>query len=294
MTIFVGPNGLRAGWRFLLYVVILVGVNILLGDIEPPLFMALHVSPAWLEQLAPGPMTLGELNIGIPVIIATFVMAKLERRSILDYGFQPGSKASPLFWEGVALGVVSPAIVMVLMLLFNGMQIHGWGLHGAEWIAYPLGWLVVMLMVGFFEEATFRGYPLFTLAQGIRFWPAAVVMTLLFGAAHVSKPGENVVDISSVMLIGFFVCSTLWKTGSLWLAAGFHFAFDYMQFFVIGTRNGSAQPIGTLLNATFNGPAWVNGGPLGTEASYFIFPVTIGLFIYIALRFRTVAFKETP
>ena len=59
-----------------------------------------------------------------------------------------------------------------------------------------------------------------------------------------------------------------------------------MQFFVIGTRNGSQQPMGTLFNATFNGPAWVNGGPLGTEASYFVFPVTIAMLAYILWRYR--------
>ena len=78
-----------------------------------------------------------------------------------------------------------------------------------------------------------------------------------------------------------------WRTGSLWFAAGFHFAFDFMQFFVIGTRNGSETPQGTLLNVSFPGPAWVNGGPLGTEASYFIFPLTVALLAYILWRYRS-------
>lgn len=57
--------------------------------------------------------------------------------------------------------------------------------------------------------------------------------------------------IGSVVLLGFFKCFTLWKTGSLWFAAGFHFAFDFLQFFVIGTRNGSQTPQGTLFDARF-------------------------------------------
>jgi hypothetical protein len=67
-----------------------------------------------------------------------------------------------------------------------------------------------------------------------------------------------------------------------------------MQFFVIGTRNGSQVPIGTLFNATFPGPAWINGGPLGTEASYFMFPVTLALFAYVALRYRASAYTPPP
>ncbi|MGC2405591.1 MAG: hypothetical protein WA431_04225 [Candidatus Cybelea sp.] len=41
-----------------------------------------------------------------------------------------------------------------------------------------------------------------------------------------------------------------------------------MQLFVIGTRNGGQVPAAHLLNVSFPGPAWVNGGSLGTEASF--------------------------
>lgn len=82
-----------------------------------------------------------------------------------------------------------------------------------------------------------------------------------------------------------FVCFTVLRTGSLWFAVGLHVAFDYMQFFVIGTRNGSQVPVAHLLNASFPGPAWVNGGSLGTEASFLMYPLFVLAFAYVALRF---------
>jgi hypothetical protein len=54
---------------------------------------------------------------------------------------------------------------------------------------------------------------------------------------------------------------------------------------VIGTRNGGARPVGTLLQASFLGAAWINGGPLGTEASYFMLPVMVMAFGYIYYRY---------
>lgn len=272
--------------KFLAFValvwVINLGVMYVLGALAP----AMHWSDAWLDSLAPAPMAIGELGFGITAVVATAIMAIVERRSILSYGFQPSPDAARRFGEGVALGVVNPAIIALLMIAFGGMQIQGFGLHGFGWVYYPIAWAIVMLMVGFFEEAIFRGYGLVALARGIGFWPAAIILTALFGAAHLGKTGENAIDISSVMFIGFTIAITFLRTGSLWLAAGFHFAFDYMQFFVIGTRNGSEQPVGTLLAATFNGPAWVNGGPLGTEASYFVFPVTLGMLLFVLWRYR--------
>jgi uncharacterized protein len=272
--------------KFLAFAALVIGCNMGLMLLFVPLASAMHWSDAWLNQLAPAQMALGELTIGVPAIIATAVMAAVERRSILSYGFALGPGAGRRFLEGVGLGVANPSIIAILMIAFGGMQIQGLGLHGAEWFYYPLGWLIVMLMVGFFEEIVFRGYGLVALARGIGFWWAVAIITALFGLAHLGKEGENAVDIISVMFIGFTIAVTFLRTGSLWLAAGFHFAFDYMQFFVIGTRNGSQQPIGTLFHATFNGPAWVNGGPLGTEASYFVFPVTLVVLAFILWRYR--------
>jgi len=136
----------------------------------------------------------------------------------------------------------------------------------------------------------FRGYPLQALSRGMGFWPAAILLSLIFGAAHLNKPDENAIDITNIVLIGLLTCQMLQRTGSLWLAVGFHFSFDYMQFFVIGTRNGGAEPVGHLLNVAFPGPAWVNGGPLGTEASYFMLPAIALMFGYVLWRYP----KATP
>ena len=76
------------------------------------------------------------------------------------------------------------------------------------------------------------------------------------------------------------------RTGTLWFAVGFHFAFDYMQLFVIGTPNGAQFPAGRMLDARFNGPAWLTGGVLGTEASFLMYPAIALLWLYVWWRYR--------
>jgi len=39
--------------------------------------------------------------------------------------------------------------------------------------------------------------------------------------------------------------------------------------------------VGRLFNVTFPGPAWLNGGELGAEASVFMVPAAIATFIYV-------------
>lgn len=274
---------------FVVMVVVLQGV--LQNRAFIPLMQALRIPHRFLAVLEPRTMALSETLFLVAVLLATAILAALDRRPFWTYGFARTGDAARRYLEGVAYGVGSVVVVGVLMYAFGGFKISGFALSGSDWIVYPLLWLLVMLLVGFVEEAAFRGYPLFALSEGIGFWPAAIVMTLLFGAAHLNKPNENAIDISSILFIGLFLCFTLWRTGSLWLAAGFHFAFDYMQFFVIGTRNGGQEPLGHLFNASFPGAAWINGGALGTEASVFVFPVVAVLWILVARLHPRVRFS---
>jgi uncharacterized protein len=282
MSIFFGPNGLRAGWRFAVYLAILIGLVLVFQlFVIPRLAVALNL-PSGLTAYG---LLLSEIFEGIAVFGATAVMAALERNRIDAYGLPLRLAFGGNFWEGTAIGVVTAGAVGLAMIASGTMVVHGLALQGAALIAIGFVWLVAMLLAGLNEEYMFRGYPLQALARGMGFWPAAILLSLLFGAAHLTKPDENAIDITNIVLLGLLLCFTLQRTGSLWLAVGFHSSFDFMQFFVIGTRNGGAEPIGHLFNVTFPGAAWANGGPLGTEASYFMLPVIALTFVYIALRY---------
>jgi len=151
--------------------------------------------------------------------------------------------------------------------------------HGAALGRNLAFWLVVFLLVGVAEEIMFRGYPLFTLAGGMGFWPAAIVLSLLFGAAHLTKPGENAADIGSIVLLGLFLCLTIRRTGALWWAMGFHAGFDFFALWVWGAPNGGSQLGGRLLTSHFTGPAWLTGGSLGLEASWLTPLLTVALLV---------------
>ena len=48
--------------------------------------------------------------------------------------------------------------------------------RGAVW-KWAVYWVALLLAVGFMEEMVTRGYPLFAMAQGIGFWPSAVLLS---------------------------------------------------------------------------------------------------------------------
>jgi uncharacterized protein len=283
VIVFKGSGGVRSGWRFAAFMVLATALVLLLQQFAvPPIATLLHVDQNTLNAKA---LLVGETMTFIGVFVVTAIAARLERRSILSYGLPAKEAFRGKFWEGIAIGVASAALVGVAMYAMGGFVISGFALRGLEWISLPLLWAAGMVLVGLAEESWFRGYPLQALARGTGFWPAAIISSLVFGALHLSKPDENFIDIFNIIAFGMIMCFALQRTGSLWLPAGIHAAFDFMQFFVIGTRNGGARPVGTLLQASFPGPAWINGGPLGTEASYFMLPVMVLLFAYIYYRY---------
>jgi uncharacterized protein len=276
--VFIGENGLRQGWRFIIFAAAIILVFQFLE--EPALgFLArkLHLD----NGLSATNLIVSDLVDLIIVLIITGVAARLERRRIDSYGLPLNQAFTGLFWNGALLGSLTIVFVGLAMLVTGGMRLQGVALRGAEVITAPVLWLIAMLLVGLTEEYVFRGYALQSLWRGAGFWPAALITTALFAGAHLSKPHENAIDIGMIFVLGVILCLSVQVTGSLWWAVGWHAAFDFGQFFIIGTRNGGQVPVGRLFDATFPGPAWITGGELGTEASYFMIPAAAVTFIYV-------------
>src|SRR5437879_7890067 len=93
-------------------------------------------------------------------------------------------------------------------------------------------WAVFFIFVGLVEEFLFRGYTQYTLADSIGFWPAAIVLSCLFGAVHLGNPGEGWAGAAGVVAIGLIFAFALRRTGNLWLAVGWHASFDFGETFL--------------------------------------------------------------
>ena len=141
------------------------------------------------------------------------------------------------------------------MISLGGMQVHGLALAGGALALSALAWLGANVLVGLAEELWFRAYFLQSLWKSVGFWPAAILIAAIFAALHYFfKEGENVWDVITLVSISMMLCWSVKRTGALWFAVGFHIAFDFMQFFVIGTPNGNLIPQGRMLNVDLQRP----------------------------------------
>ena len=215
--VFIGPNGIRAGWGALLFALFYFVFVVLMGwFFRSELLQIRHVS-ALSVRLG----LIIEITQCLPAVLATWIMASIERRPLLAYGYQ-GSARTVRFLSGLVLGFVALTGFLLVLWKAGFLAFDGQLLHGSAILKYALAWGLVFLLTAVFEESTLRGYLQFTLTRGIGFWWGALLLSLLFGFAHGTNPGETHVGLLSAAGIGLVSCLSLWYTGSLWWAVGFH------------------------------------------------------------------------
>ncbi|HVA33897.1 MAG TPA: CPBP family intramembrane glutamic endopeptidase [Candidatus Baltobacteraceae bacterium] len=277
---FVGSDRkLRPIWRAVLFFVLgNFALPMLLATPVSAVAKALHVG----DELSAGSIAFYEGLLLAIALLLTWLFGMYEGKRVDDYGLPVRAAFGRRFWEGFAIGILNAGLVAAGMIALGGMTIHGFALHGPSLLWAGLGWLGANVAVGLGEEMWYRGYLLQSLWKSLGFWPASIVIALLFASDHYFfKQGENVWDVITLVSLSLWVCYSVLRTGTLWLAVGYHVAFDYMQLFVIGTKNGNLVPVNHLLDVTFSGPAWITGGVLGTEASFLMYPIIALMFVYV-------------
>jgi hypothetical protein len=281
--VFVGPSGVRAGWRLLGFLAILESlvecrgyVVRRAGGLDDVSVYVLNQTTRFLFCLA-----------------ACAVLGRLERRTIADYGL-PWRRAFRLrFWQGALLGFAALSGLLAALRVAGVFHLGAVALPGPEALKYAALYGSICLVIGFSEEFFYRGYAQFTAGAGIGFWPAAVLLSAYFGFNHLGRATESVLGALNAGLGGLVFCLFLRRTGDLWFAIGFHTSFNWAQIYFYGVpASGQAVP-GHLFESRFAGPALLTGGTVGPEGSWLCTLLLLGIAAGFSARFREVRYR-TP
>lgn len=260
-TWLVGPDGLRAGWRFLLYAALWEAASFLLSKL-------LHVAhpqglPGMWEELSEEAQRL------LAAVLAALVMMPVEkpRQPFGAFGLPRQSAFGKHFWAGLLWGIAALTVLMLAIRGVGDFSFGGLALHGVRALKFAAFWGFLFLVVALFEEFLFRGYPQFTLTRGMGFWPAALLLSFIFGATHLGNSNESWMGALTAGLIGLFFCLTLQRTGALWFAVGFHASWDWGESYLYSIPDSGYLSPGHLLNSSFHGSRWITGGRVGPEGS---------------------------
>ncbi len=257
-----GVAGLRAGWRLLLFFVILLPLGYAASQLAGIAFRKFEV-----DFYSP----LGFLVLGVSLVsallLASWIMSRLEHRSLADYGV-PWHRAFCLqFWQGAAISFLSLTLLLFVMRSLGAVSFVSGGIHGIDAWRYGLLWTAPLFLAALLEDFFYRGYLLYTLTTGIGFWPAAVITSLLMGGAHYFNPGGHGLGPLAATAYCLVTALIIRRTGDLWMALGIHSAWSWGEVFFYGVPSSGQTAHGHFLQASFHGSLWLTGGGFGPEAS---------------------------
>ena len=288
--IFIGADGLRAGWSILIFIALfaalMAAANVISHKLHPP---ALKTAAAAANKSIG--LRSAFLDDSIPllaVLLVTWIMSKIERRPNSVYGLG-GQRKLRRFFTGLAWGVTCLSLLVVTLWKTGLLVIDSRLLFGSDVLRYGALWLVGFLIVALLEEYLTRGYLLYTLTRGLAglykwafktrhsaalgFWTAALLFSVLFGLSHKGIPDESPIGLLSAGLASMIFCLSLWRTGSLWWAIGFHTSWDWAQSFLYGVADSGSMVKFHLLATHPVGKPILSGGATGPEGSIFVLAI---------------------
>jgi hypothetical protein len=182
-------------------------------------------------------------------------------------------------------------------------------LFGRDILRFGAIWLLSFLPVALFEEYLNRGYLQYTLTRGLSgiyqwafkirhsaalgFWTSAAIVSILFGLGHSHNPGESPIGLLTAGLAAMVFCLSLWRTGSLWWAIGFHATWDWSQSFLYGVADSGIMVQHHLLATHPAGRPILSGGATGPEGSIFAVAILALVSLIIVLTLPRAHYGDT-
>jgi uncharacterized protein len=205
LRVLLGPQGLRAGWSVLAFIILFALFAAIFGAIVSRLNLG-GKSNAFTASST----FFGELGAFLAMVSAAAIVALLERRrgNILAFNLT-GPRRLRRFFEGLLAGFAA------LSALIGALVLGGWLHFGAVALSRPSilkfagVWGAAFLLVGCVEEGIFRCYLQFTLTRGLNFWWALGIVGAVCLDLILFSKGNGVRGVYLMAGLGLVPCLLL-------------------------------------------------------------------------------------
>jgi membrane protease YdiL (CAAX protease family) len=167
--------------------------------------------------------------LGVLAALALYVLSVrlIERRTPDELGL---AQLAPELAAGIVLGVALFSAIMVVLLTTGAYAMTG-PTAAAPWQA------LMDSLEGIVEELIFRGAIFRLLWSALGVWWALGLSSALFGAAHLIKPGADLMAVLGIIFAGGVPMAALYLlTSRLWASIGYHIAWNFTEAYVTARR----------------------------------------------------------
>ena len=233
---------------------------VLLGGV---LFVLMGVKNGFSAKYAAQPL----LNLAAVAAMSALSLAVymafvrlIERRAVNELSL-------PSMGRELGVGLLGGASLYTLCVLVL-MMLGVYRVDGFNPVSFMLPAVGMALGSGVIEELVFRGALFRIVEEWLGSWVSVVVSSLVFGLVHLANPASTLAGALFISVeAGLLLAAAYMVTRRLWLAMGFHMAWNFTQSGVFsGVVSGSDSAPG-LIKATIQGPDLLTGGSFGLEAS---------------------------
>lgn len=273
-------NRLRSGWRFAIFVLLVLFFALLFQIISLSLIGGLPL----------GQTTYGFLSIAVASftsLAAALTAGWIAGRFLESLPFRALGAWFTENWLkdltlGLIFGAAAVSLAVLIAAIFGGLRFSVNNTASGNEIFASLG--ISFVIFGFaaaYEEALFRGYMLQTFTRAGLQWFAVAMTSIFFGLVHLGNPDANFISTANTMIAGVLFSAAYLKTRTLWFAFGLHFFWNWMQgsFFGIEVSGMTEISNAPLLLEIDHGPAWLTGAGYGIEGGI---ACTISLILFTA------------
>jgi membrane protease YdiL (CAAX protease family) len=296
MGLFRNENGkLRAWLRLLMFYAAAAGAALALmialaAALPSSREVKLHIDS--LAAINPWLLAFYGLVVLVPVAaVAVAARGLLDGKAPLaSLGLRPRGAPAGLSL-GFGGGVLFLTITCGLIALAGGAGFRP-AFSAPAALAAAAGPLAYFAVLAATEELALRGYPIKVLDESWGRAGAVLSTSLVFSLLHLLNPGAGVLPLVNVALAGAILALLYLQSGSLWLAIGFHWGWNFAEGGVFGFPVSGVAFNPQLLKVVAKGPVWLSGGSFGPEGSVAL-TVTSAVLILLLLT-RRIPYPKAP
>lgn len=269
---------LHPAFRLIGFLVLLIG-----GAIVIQVIWKLTGLPRGMKEEMENPIPL--LAVGaVLVFLATSVtwlsLRLFEGRGLRTVGFGLAPGLLRRVTIGLFFGGLTPALV-------------AWGLAAVgiatitrvtpDLLAVTLPMFIATALLSSWEELVLRGYFMQAIGAMGGPWVASIISGAIFGLVHAGNPGANPAGLIITAANGVLLALLAARTGSLWLACGYHAGWNLVAALGFGMRDSGMLSPGALFSTELKGPTLWTGGSYGFEASLLAYLVELVILVVLCI-----------